>query len=95
MLPLTSANPELDRQIRQTPAGMMFWAGTCPDPKATCGACTYFGYEVPVRNSAGNAVTARKYPARCELYWKHTKRHGDTFSAATSACKYFAKKKQP
>jgi hypothetical protein len=69
---LTTPNPELDRLVRQTPSGMMFWSGTCSNPAAACGGCKHFGYEMVTRNEAGNAIDTRKYPNRCSLYEKHT-----------------------
>jgi hypothetical protein len=89
---LTTPNQELDRLIRQTPEGMMFWSGTCSDIAATCGGCEFFGYETVTRNEAGNVVDTRKYPERCLLYKKHTGRAGKSFSGSTLACNYFAPK---
>lgn len=91
---LIAPNQELDRLIRQTPQGMMFWAGTCSDANATCGGCKHFGYSTVVRNEAGNAVSARKYPASCSLYKKNTARDGKALDQKTPACKYF-ETKQP
>lgn len=90
---LTSPNPELDRLVRQTPEGMMFWSGTCSDASAMCGGCKHYGYEVVVRNDAGNGVGAHKYPSRCALYRKHMRRHGKPLDEKTPACKYFEAKK--
>jgi hypothetical protein len=90
MLPLTAPNPELDRLIRRTPAGMMFWSGTCADPAATCGGCKHYGYEAVTRNEAGNVVCARKYNTSCALYKKHAGQHGASLDPKTLACKYFA-----
>jgi hypothetical protein len=84
---LTTPNPDLDRLIRQTPEGMMFWAGS-----ATCGGCKHFGYEAATRNEAGNVVDTKRYPASCILYRKRTGRHGKPLEQATPACKYFAAK---
>jgi hypothetical protein len=86
---LTAPNKELNRLVRQTPEGMMFWSGTCSDPTATCGGCRHFGYEVVIRNEAGNAVDTRGYPNSCALYRKYTGRHGKPFDEKTAACKYF------
>ena len=91
---LTAPNAELERLIRQTPEGMMFWAGTCNDPSATCGGCQHFGFEIAIRNEAGNAVDSRKYPRSCVLYHKHAGRPGPGLSPEISACKYF-QAKQP
>ena len=88
---LTVANPDLDILIKRTPAqAMMFWAGTCLDPNAKCGACRFFGYETAVRNDAGNVVHTNKFPSSCLLYKEHTGRDGKPFPASTPACKYFA-----
>ena len=93
MIYLTSPNPDLDRLIRQTPPGMMFWSGTCTDPGATCGGCRHYGYVITVRNDAGNAVTTRKRPTACALYHKHMARDGGTLDPKTPACKYHESKK--
>jgi len=90
---LSAPNDEFDRLVRRTPPGMMFWAGTCTDPKATCGGCQHFGYSVPIRNSAGNALETREYPSRCALFNKHTKEHSKKLPAGTPACRYFEPKK--
>jgi hypothetical protein len=92
---LTVPSKELDRLIRQTPPqSMMFWAGTCADPAATCGGCQHYGYESVTRNKAGDAVETHKHPASCALYKKHhwAGRDGKPFDPATRACKYFAAK---
>jgi hypothetical protein len=86
---LTNPNPELERLIRQTPEGMMFWSGTCIDPHITCTDCKHYGYTTVVRNDAGNMVDTHKYPTSCALYHKHTGRHGKLFDPKTPACKYF------
>ena len=84
---LTVSNPDLERLIRQTPEGMMFWCGT-----ATCGLCKHFGYEAATRNDAGNVVDTKKYPTSCALYKKHTGRDGKPLAHKTAACKYFEAK---
>ena len=89
MTHLTIPSHRLDRLVRRTPEGMMFWSGTCADPTATCGGCHHFGYESVTRNDAGNVVTARKYPVSCALYKKHTGQHGAALGPKTPACKYF------
>lgn len=94
MTQFTIANQELERLVRQTPEGMMFWSGTCADPTATCGGCKHYGYEAVTHNEAGNIVSARKYPASCALYRKHGARHGAALDPKTPACKYF-QAKQP
>lgn len=91
---LTVSNPGTDHLIRQTPPGMMFWAGSWTDPSATCGGCKHFGYETVMRNEAGNAVSTRKFPSSCALYKKYCGRDGKSFSPTTTACKYF-EAKQP
>jgi hypothetical protein len=89
MMPhLTVSNPELDRLIRRTPAGMMFWSGTCTDPAATCGGCQHYGYQTVIRDDAGNALSTRKRPTSCALYKKHTERDGASLDPKTPACKY-------
>jgi hypothetical protein len=68
-LHLTSIDPALDRLIRQTPEGMMFWAGTCADPAATCGGCVHYGYESVVRHkNTGDALRTSKHPHSCALF---------------------------
>ena len=94
---LTAPNQELDRLVRQTPPGMMFWAGTCADPTATCSGCKHYGGNAfTVRNDAGNAVTSRKQrkPPKecCALYKQHTGRRGKPFDPKTPACKYYEAK---
>jgi hypothetical protein len=89
VLPLTYANQELERLVRRTPEGMMFWSGTCADPTATCSGCRHFGYDTVVRDAAGNALTAHKRPTSCALYKKHMERDGAPLDPKTPACKYF------
>jgi hypothetical protein len=90
---LTTLDRELERLIRQTPEGMMFWSGSCAQRGATCGGCKHFGYEVPeLFDDWGNVLSARKYPARCALYRKYTGRHGKPLNPETAACKYFEAK---
>lgn len=89
MLPLTTANQELDRLVRRTPEGMMFWSGTSADTAATCGGCRHFGYDTVIRDESGNALTTRRRPASCALYKKHMDRDGAPFDPKTPACKYF------
>jgi hypothetical protein len=91
---LTTPDPELNRLVKRTPPGMMYWSGTCTDLKATCGACHHFGYSVVVRNDAGNAINTSKYPDRCALAHSYTKKHGERLPQDTPACKYF-EHKQP
>jgi hypothetical protein len=86
---LTNPNPGLARLIRQTPEGMMFWAGTCTDQDTTCADCKHYGYTSVVRNDAGNAIDTHKHPTSCALYHKHTGRHGKSFDPKMPACKYF------
>lgn len=92
---LTPSTPELDRLVRQTPAGMMYWSGTCPDPSATCGDCRHYGYETATRNEAGNVVDTCEYPFCCALYKKHTVHRGEMVHRLTPACKYFEPRQQP
>jgi hypothetical protein len=75
---LTVANTELDQLIRQTPPGMMFWSGTCPDPTRTCGQCAHW-----------QALHARRFG--CGLYKKHTG-VAKPLLKETPACKYFEAK---
>jgi hypothetical protein len=89
---LTTSNQELDLLVRQTPKGMMYWAGTCTDPVATCGGCSHYGYEDVIRDDAGNALNTRKYPSRCALFHSYTKQHGNPLPQNTPACKYFVTK---
>jgi hypothetical protein len=89
---LTESNPELDRMIKQTPPGMMHWSGTCTDPAATCEGCKHYGFEIAIRNAAGNVVSTRKCLARCALYRKYTGKVGDTLPRTTPAYKYFEAK---
>jgi hypothetical protein len=92
---LTAPNPELEHHIRQTPSGMMFWAGTCSTPGTRCGDCRHYGYSRPVRNAAGNVVRVTEYPNRCALYHKHRGKPGDKFDQSTPACKYFEGRSPP
>jgi hypothetical protein len=94
---LTSSNPELDRLVRQTPDGMMYWSGTSTVPGATCGRCRHYGYTTVIRNDVGNAVKTTKHPASCALFHKYTRQHGKTIGQCTPACKYFEPRpeKQP
>jgi len=85
---LTSSDPELDRKIRATPAGMMYWAGTCSDPTATCSKCKHFGFSVVQRNDAGNTISVKEHANRCALVWKYTSKIGAVFPGSTPACKY-------
>lgn len=89
---LTTSNRDLDRLIRQTPEGMMFWAGTCADPTATCAGCRHYGFDAVTRNDAGNAMTTCRYSTRCSLYRKHTGQPGASLDPKTPACKYFEAK---
>ena len=89
---LTNPNPEFTRLVVRTPAGMMFWAGTCSDPEATCAGCKYYGYTSVLRDSAGNAIETPGHPTSCALYYKHTGKSGKSISPKTSACKYFENK---
>jgi hypothetical protein len=86
---LTSAGAELDRKIKATPPGMMYWAETCSDPAATCSGCRHFGFSIVQRNDAGNAISVKKHPDRCALVWKYTNKPGAAFCGLTPACKYF------
>ena len=79
MTHLTVPSQELDRLIRQTPQGMMFWSGTCADPAATCGGCKHYGY----------TTDAHTCSTRCALYKKHTGEDGASLHPKTLACKYF------
>ena len=88
---LTGPNPELDRMIRQTPAGMMFWSGS-NNSSSTCSGCKYFGFSIVERDSAGNAINTKKCPDRCELYWKYTGKVSKPFPGSTLACKYYEAK---
>ena len=63
---LTAPNAELERLIQRTPKGMMFWAGTCNDASATCGDCDHYGFEIAIRNEAGNAVEFAQAPAQLQ-----------------------------
>lgn len=76
---LAVPDPELDRLVKKTPPGMMYWSGTCSDPTATCGKCRYFGYE----------VDTHKYPAGCALFHSRTRQHRKPLPPDTLACKYF------
>jgi len=89
---LTAPNVELDRLVRQTPPGMMYWSGTSADPKAACGGCRHYGYDSVVRDDAGNALTTHKHPSSCALFHKHTEHHGKALPPVTLACKYFEAK---
>jgi len=77
---LTNLNPKLERLVQRTPMGMMFWAGTCNDPDATCAGCKHYSYT--------------GHPTSCALYYKHTGKLGKSISPKTPACKYF-ENKQP
>ena len=81
---LTNPNPEFTRPVVRTPEGMMFWAGTCSDPKATCGGCKHYDHD----------INTRKHLGSCALYQRYTERLGKNFSSKTPACKYF-ENKQP
>jgi hypothetical protein len=84
---LTAPDAKIDVLVKGTPPGaMMFWAGTCADKKATCGACSHFGF----RDDDGDS-----YPSHCALFFKHAHRPGSRLPPDTSACKYFSRKTQP
>jgi hypothetical protein len=93
---LTIANPELERLVRQTPpeGGMMFWAGTCSDPGATCGGCKHYGFYEDVRNDAGDRIATPHHPRKCRLYYEHMgKPSKKPLWKGTPACKYFESRK--
>jgi hypothetical protein len=91
---LTIANPDLERLVRQTPEGMMFWAGTCTDPKATCGDCKYYGFYQDVRNAAGDRVASPHHPTKCKLYYMRMGAPSKKpLWKGTPACKYFESRK--
>jgi len=92
---LTSPDPEFDRRARRTPKGMMYWAGTCSDPAATCGGCRHYGYMSVIRNASGNAIRTIAHATGCGLYHKYTGRHGAEVKRTTPACKYFEPRPEP
>ena len=83
----TITSPELERLIKATPEGMMFWATTCTKRGATCGGCRHYGYETDTES-----LVAEKHPSSCALYRKYAGHHGKPLSPEQSACKYFEDK---
>jgi hypothetical protein len=82
---LTDVSTVSPRAVRETPAGMMFWAGSCSDPKARCGGCKHYGRgDEPARKGRFDG---------CSLYRKHMG-VGYKLDKNTLACKYF-ESKQP
>jgi hypothetical protein len=72
---LTILDKDLNRLVQQTPRGMAFWSGTCPDQKRTCGECSHYA-----------EINSHRYG--CELYKQQTG-VGQPLLKATPACKYF------
>jgi hypothetical protein len=77
-LQLVRGDPDFDRAVRQTPRGMMHWAGSCADPDAVCGSCQHFQPE--------HQDSPR---GRCGKHHDYTRKRGDAFDRKTLACKYF------
>jgi len=89
---LTEPNPELAKQIRNTPNGMAHWAGTGPEGK-TCKACIHHGTvhprdgETPYSHIPYSHIP---YSNRCKLYQQRANgRVGGKVPGSTSACKYY------
>jgi hypothetical protein len=80
----TSPNPELGRLIARTPRGMMYWSGTCSDPKATCGECKHYGRDAPPSKSKSTSLDCALYRERMGVGYK--------FDRSTQACRYFEEK---
>ena len=77
---LTSTNPELEQQVRCTPAGMAHWSGTGPIG-ATCKQCAHYG------DIASDDGRTRRN--RCAKYRALTGSIGGVVPGDTPACRHF------
>jgi hypothetical protein len=90
---LTVVNPELDRFVRNTPAGMAHWSGTGPDG-TTCNDCRHFGFREVKRDKQGNVLSTTRRDERCGRFYDLMNRCGDKIRPATPSCRHFEPKRK-
>lgn len=86
-LHLTQPNPDLEKLIAATPAGMAFWSGTGPG-NTTCRECIFFDHQNSYYAKKGINGGALK-PARCKKFKALAQADGGSVPHGTRSCKYF------
>jgi len=77
---------EIERQIKQSVAGMAHFAGSGP-PSTTCSDCVHYGY---LRTGRNGKIRHRK--RACGKFPKLTGKHGPDVPPDTPSCRHFEPK---
>lgn len=92
---LTSPDPELDRQLSKTYAGMAHIAGTGPKG-ATCRECLYWGNRNGKQRYSGKAMGGNMLkPGPCNRYREIMGKKGGEVPYGASACRHFERNERP